>query len=58
MLGRYLGDTATSGMNRDPNQPINITAGSDTLIQIGEPEGSGARRNVSFEKLWQEIVEA
>lgn len=45
-------------MNRDPNQPLNITAGSDTLIQIGEPEGSGARRNVSFEKLWQEIVEA
>jgi hypothetical protein len=58
MLGRHLGDTSTSGVNRDPNQPLNIYAGSDTLIQIGEPEGSGARRNISFERLWQEIVEA
>jgi hypothetical protein len=24
---------------------------------IGEPEGAGMRRNVAFEKLWQEIVE-
>ena len=25
---------------------------------IGEPEGAGMRRNVAFEKLWQELVES
>lgn len=33
-------------------------AGSDTFAQIGEPEGAGNRRNVAFEKLWQEIIES
>jgi hypothetical protein len=27
-------------------------------VQIGEPEGAGVRRNVAFERLWQEIVES
>ena len=27
-------------------------------MQIGEPEGAGVRRNVAFERLWQEIVES
>ena len=36
---------------------MNIYAGSDTLSSIGEPEGAGNRRNVAFEKLWQELVE-
>ncbi len=33
-------------------------AGSDAFAQIGEPEGAGMRRNVAFEKLWQEIIES
>lgn len=37
---------------------MNIYAGTDTFLQIGEPEGAGMRRNISFEKLWQDIVEA
>jgi hypothetical protein len=35
-----------------------VYAGSDTFAQIGEPEGAGNRRNVAFEKLWQEIIES
>jgi hypothetical protein len=35
-----------------------VYAGSDTFAQIGEPEGAGMRRNVAFEKLWQELLEA
>jgi hypothetical protein len=35
-----------------------LFAGSDTFAQIGEPEGAGVRRNVAFERLWQEIVES
>ena len=35
-----------------------VQAGKDTLSSIGEPDGAGMRRNVAFEKLWQEIVEA
>ena len=58
MLGRYLGDTpAGSNTQRDHNMALNIYAGSDTFGQIGEPEGAGVRRNVAFERLWQEIVE-
>jgi hypothetical protein len=37
---------------------LNVYAGSDTFAQIGEPEGAGNRRNVAFEKLWQEIIES
>ena len=37
---------------------MNVYAGSDTFAQIGEPEGAGNRRNVAFEKLWQEIIES
>ena len=34
-------------------------AGSDNLLHIGEPEGAGMRGSkVSFEKLWQDIIEA
>lgn len=58
MLGRYLGDASSSGSQRDHNMPLNIFAGTDTFLQIGEPEGAGARRNVAFERLWQDIVEA
>lgn len=59
MLGRYLGESAAAPkVERDHNQPLNIYAGSDVFAQIGEPEGSGNRRNVAFEKLWQELVEA
>jgi len=59
MLGRYLGDSGTGpSIQKDHNQPLNINAGGDAFIHIGEPEGSGMRRNVAFEKLWQELVEA
>jgi hypothetical protein len=27
-------------------------------MKIGEPEGAGVRRNVAFERLWQELVES
>lgn len=59
MLGRYLGEvSAPPKVERDHNQPLNVYAGADTFAQIGEPEGAGNRRNVAFEKLWQEVVEA
>ena len=44
-------------IERDPNQPINMYSGADSFIQIGEPEGASMRGKVSFDKLWQEIVE-
>ncbi len=44
-------------MEKDHNQPLFIQSGSDSFSMIGEPEGAGMRRNVAFEKLWQEIVE-
>ena len=49
---------APTKVERDHNQPLNVYAGSDTFAQIGEPEGAGMRRNVAFEKLWQEIIES
>ena len=58
MLNKYLApDQPLSKVDKDPNQPLNIYAGSDSFTAIGEPEGAGMRRNVAFEKLWQELVE-
>ena len=59
MLSRYLSpEVPLLKMERDHNQALNIYAGSDGFASIGEPEGAGMRRNVAFEKLWQEVVEA
>lgn len=44
-------------IERDPNQALNMYAGQDSFLHIGEPEGSSMRGKVSFEKLWQELVE-
>ncbi len=58
MLNKYLApEQPLSKVDKDPNQPLNIYAGSDSFTAIGEPEGAGMRRNVAFEKLWQELVE-
>jgi dynein light intermediate chain 2 len=58
MLTRYLtSDTQLIRIEKDPNQPLNLYAGSDNFSTIGEPEGAGMRRNVSFERLWQELIE-
>lgn len=58
MLNRYLQpDAPLSRVERDHNQPLNVYATTDGFAQIGEPEGSGNRRNVAFEKLWQDLIE-
>jgi dynein light intermediate chain 2, cytosolic len=60
MLTRYLADATpprAEKIDRDPNNLLSISAGADTLSSIGEPEGAGMRKNVAFEKLWQELVE-
>lgn len=59
MLTRYIFDGIPyARVERDPNQPLNIYAGTDKYLQIGEPEGSNNRGKVSFDRLWQEIIEA
>lgn len=61
MLSRYLFDAVPqqpAKVDRDHNSPLNIYAGTDSFSTIGEPEGAGNRRNVPFERLWQELVEA
>lgn len=40
------------------NNAIHVPAGTDSFSKIGEPEGAGQRSRVSFEKLWQEIIES
>ena len=45
-------------VEKNPNNPINVPAGSDSFSNIGEPDGAQMRSRVSFEQLWQEIVEA
>ena len=41
MITRHVFDsTLQAKVERDPNQPINIYAGSDNFLQIGEPEVS------------------
>ena len=60
MLTRYVFDSSLqTKVERDPNQPLNIYAGSDNYLLIGEPDGAGMRgAKVSFEKLWQDVVES
>jgi hypothetical protein len=58
MLSRYMQEQQLLKVERDPNQALNVYAGSDTFTAIGEPEGAGMRRNVPFEKLWQELIES
>lgn len=59
MLSRYLtADSEPGRLEKDPNQPLNLYAGTDSFSAIGEPEGAGMRRNVPFERLWQELIEA
>lgn len=58
MLSRHLAPEAPLlKVERDHNQALNVYGGSDAFAQIGEPEGAGMRRNVPFERLWQELVE-
>jgi hypothetical protein len=39
MITRHVFDsTLQAKVEKDPNQPLNIYAGSDNLLQIGEPE--------------------
>ena len=58
MLNRYLQpDLPLGRVERDHNQPLNVYTTSDAFAQIGEPEGAGNRRNVAFEKLWQDLIE-
>ena len=45
-------------VEKNPNNAINVPAGQDTFSNIGEPDGAQMRSRVSFEQLWQEIVEA
>ena len=59
MVTKHIFDSSVlAKVERDHNQALNIYAGSDNLLHIGEPEGSSMRGKVSFEKLWQELVEA
>jgi hypothetical protein len=39
MVSRHVFDVTLKGkVERDPNQPLNIYAGSDGYLHIGEPE--------------------
>lgn len=73
MISRYVFDSDIPiKVERDHNQPLNIYSASDNFLHIGEPEviiiiyeylflniqGAAMRGKVSFEKLWQESVEA
>ena len=45
-------------VEKNPNQPIHVPSGQDSFSQIGEPDGANKRSKVSFEQLWQEIIES
>eukprot|EP00347_Sterkiella_histriomuscorum_P003178 403365291 len=58
MITRHVFDSNLQAkVEKDHNQALNIYAGSDNFSSIGEPEGAGMRGKVSFEKLWQDIIE-
>jgi len=53
MLTKYVFDTdALVKVERDHNQPLNVYAGADSFLHIGEPDGSSKRGKVSFEQLF------
>ncbi len=55
MLTRHVFDVSLNiKIERDHNQALNVYAGSDNLLHIGEPEGAGMRGRVSFEQIWSE----
>lgn len=42
MVSRQIFDSSIKAkVEKDPNQPLNIYAGSDTFLAIGEPEVRG-----------------
>jgi len=57
MINRHAFDLSERvKIEKDPNNAINMYAGADNFLNIGEPEGAGARGRVSVEQLWTEQV--
>lgn len=43
-------------VEKDANNAINMYAGADQFLNIGEPDGAGMRGRVSVDQLWKEQV--
>jgi len=44
MITRHVFDSSVHAkLERDPNNAINVYAGSDNMMHIGEPEGAAMR---------------
>ena len=56
MLTRHVFELTTGAkLDRDHNSALNIYAGQDNLLHIGEPEGATMRGGrISFEQIWSE----
>lgn len=57
MINRHALDAQEKvKIEKDPNNAINMYAAADSFLNIGEPEGAGARGRVSVEQLWTETI--
>lgn len=43
--------------SKDPDHALQIYAGTDNTLKIGEPNNAGMRQNLTIEQLWQESCE-